>query len=152
MLKLNKMTDYAIVCIGILSRRPNSFMTTHQISEESGISLATVQKILKLLVTKSDFVLAFRGSQGGYKLIKKASQISITHVIETIDGPINLTSCVDGAETKCECSNSCLLEGNWNKVNEIIVDTLKSISVSDLLSPKNLINFNQNKSHLQKAF
>ena len=152
MLKLNKMTDYAIVCIGILSRRPNSFMTTHQISEESGISLATVQKILKLLVTKSDFVLALRGSQGGYKLIKKASQISITHVIETIDGPINLTSCVDGAEKKCECSNSCLLEGNWNKVNEIIVDTLKSISVSDLLSPENLINFNQNKSHLQKAF
>ena len=152
MLKLNKMTDYAIVCIGILSRKSNVFMTTYEISIESGIGLATVQKILKLLATKSDILVTLRGSQGGYKLIKNASRISITEVIELIDGPISLTSCVEGGDKKCECSNSCLLKGNWNKVNEIIVDTLKNISVADLLSPENLINFSKNKSHLQKAF
>ena len=152
MLKLNKMTDYAIVCIGILSRRSNIFMTAHEISIESGISLTTVQKILKLVAGKSDILLTLRGSQGGYKLITKASNISITQVIEMIDGPINLTSCVEGANKKCECSNFCLLQGNWDKVNEIIIDTLRKISVADLLAPDNLINFNQNKSHIQKAF
>ena len=69
-----------------------------------------------------------------------------------IDGPIKLTSCVEGADQKCECSNICLLEGNWNKVNKIIVETLSNISVADLLAPDRLINFEKNKNYIQNEF
>ena len=152
MLKLNKMTDYAIVCLGILSKKPNTFVTAHEISQESGISLTAIQKILKLLAKKSNVLSTLQGSLGGYKLVVSPSSISITSVIEMIDGPIKLTSCVEGADQKCECSNICLLEGNWNKVNKIIVETLSNISVADLLAPDKLINFEKNKNHLQNVF
>ena len=93
MLKLNKMTDYAIVCLGILSKKPNTFVTAHEISQESGISLTAIQKILKLLAKNSNVLLTLQGSLGGYKLAVSPSSISITSVIEMIDGPINHIMC-----------------------------------------------------------
>ena len=87
MFKLNKMTDYAIVCICILSSKANKFVNAQEISIESGISLTTVQKILKLIVSKSDLIIALRGANGGYKLTKKASEISIICLLYTSPSP-----------------------------------------------------------------
>ena len=50
MIKLSKMTDYAVVCLGTLARRPGSSMSATELSKETGLALYTVQKLLKLLV------------------------------------------------------------------------------------------------------
>ncbi len=133
MFKLNKMTDYAIVCICILSKKMDRFINAQEISHEAGISLATVQKIMKLIVSKSDFITALRGSSGGYKLTKKANEISIINIIEMMDGPVCITDCVDGNHERCSSSENCFLEGNWNNINMIIRNTLQSYSIADLM-------------------
>ena len=120
MFKLNKMTDYAVVCLGMLSRNPGSSMSARELSEATGLTLYTVQKILKLLVVKSNLITAQRGAFGGYILNKKSSNISVIEIIEALDGPISLTACVESSEDMCEASNICFLGGKWNKVNEII--------------------------------
>ena len=56
MLKLNKMTDYAVVCLGMLARKPEYVMSASQISKETGLKLYTVQKILKNILAKSDLL------------------------------------------------------------------------------------------------
>ena len=56
MIKLSKMTDYAVVCLGMLALRPGSSMSATELSKETGLALYTVQKLLKLLVSKSDFI------------------------------------------------------------------------------------------------
>ena len=58
MFKLNKMTDYAVVCLGMLSRNPGSSMSARELSEATGLTLYTVQKLLKLLVVKSNLITA----------------------------------------------------------------------------------------------
>ena len=60
MMKLSKMTDYAFVCLGMLARRPGYSMSATELSKETGSKLYTVQKLLKLIVSKSDFVKACR--------------------------------------------------------------------------------------------
>ena len=135
MFKLNKMTDYAIVCICILSKKNSKFVNAQEISLESGLSLSTVQKLMKLMCSKSDFIITLRGSNGGYRLTKSASDISIINIIEMMDGPLSLTACVDGNHEKCESRKTCFLEGNWNKINMVIRDTLQSYSIDDLMSP-----------------
>ena len=66
MIKLSKMTDYAVVCLGVLANRSKFSTSASQLSKETGISLFTVQKLLKLLTVKSELITAQRGSQGGY--------------------------------------------------------------------------------------
>ena len=148
MLKLSKMTDYAIVCLGKLDRKPGYFMSATELSRETGLALYTVQKLLKLLVSKSDFINANRGVLGGYMLNRDPSEISVVEIIEALDGPITLTSCVDKSESFCEASDICFLGGKWNKINEIIRKSLNDISLKDLLSYENPFLIDDNKDVL----
>ena len=148
MIKLSKMTDYAVVCLGMLARRPGSSMSATELSKETGLALYTVQKLLKLLVSKSDFINANRGALGGYMLNRNSSEISVVEIIEALDGPITLTSCVDKSESFCEASDICFLGGKWNKINEIIRKSLNEISLKELLSYENPFLIDDNKDAL----
>ena len=148
MIKLSKMTDYAVVCLGMLARRPGSSMSATELSKETGLALYTVQKLLKLLVSKSDFIRANRGALGGYILNRNSSEISVVEIIEALDGPITLTSCVDKSESFCEASDICFLGGKWNKINEIIRKSLNDISLKELLSYENPFLLDDNKDAL----
>ena len=145
MIKLNKMTDYAIVCLGMLARNPGNSMSATELSKETGLTLSTVQKLLKLLVIKSELIIAQRGSQGGYILNKKSSDISVVQIIEALDGPISITACVDSSDNFCEVSNICFLGGKWNKVNEVIRNSLNDISLDDLLNPAGIFSIKSEK-------
>ena len=148
MIKLSKMTDYAVVCLGLLARRPGSSMSATELSKETGLALYTVQKLLKLLVSKSDFIKANRGALGGYVLNRNSSEISVVEIIEALDGPITLTSCVDKSESFCEASDICFLGGKWNKINEIIRKSLNDISLKELLSYETPFLLDDNKDAL----
>ena len=145
MIKLNKMTDYAVVCLGMLARNPGHSMSATELSKETGLNLSTVQKLLKLLVIKSELIIAQRGSQGGYILNKKSSDISVVQIIEALDGPISITACVDSSDNFCEVSNICFLGGKWNKVNEVIRNSLNDISLDDLLNPAGIFPIKSEK-------
>ena len=134
MIKLNKMTDYAVVCLGMLSSKYGYSMSASELSRKTGLTLYTVQKILKIIVSNSDLIIAHRGALGGYVLNKKSSEISVVEIIEILEGPITLTACVDNSENFCEASNICFLGGKWNKVNDIVRKTLNDISLDDLLN------------------
>ena len=121
------MTDYAVVCLGMLARKPDRYMSASELSKETGLKLYTVQKILKVILAKSDLLKAERGVYGGYTLKKKSNNISVAEIIEALDGPISLTSCGDK-------SDICFLGGKWNQVNEIIRKSLNEISLDDLLN------------------
>ena len=148
MIKLSKMTDYAVVCLGMLARRPGSSMSATELSKETGLALYTVQKLLKLLVSKSNFIKANRGALGGYMLNRNSSEISVVEIIEALDGPITLTSCVDKSESFCEASDICFLGGKWNKINEIIRKSLNDISLKELLSYETPFLLDDNKDAL----
>ncbi len=148
MIKLSKMTDYAVVCLGTLARRPGYSMSATELSKETGLALYTVQKLLKLLVSKSDFIKAYRGAFGGYILNRNSSKISVVEIIEALDGPITLTSCVNKSESFCEATDICFLGGKWNKINEIIRKSLNDITLEDLLNYENPILIDDNKDTL----
>jgi Rrf2 family protein len=123
-------------------------MSANELSKETGLALYTVQKLLKLLVSKSDFVKANRGALGGYMLNRNSSEISVVEIIEALDGPITLTSCVDNSESFCVSSDICFLGGKWNKINEIIRKSLNDISLKELLSYENPFLIDDNKDAL----
>ena len=148
MIKLSKMTDYAVVCLGTLARRPGYSMSATELSKETGLALYTVQRLLKLLVSKSDFIRAYRGALGGYILNRNSSNISVVEIIEALDGPITLTSCVNKSESFCEASDICFLGGKWNKINEIIRNSLNDITLEDLLNYENPFLIDDNKDTL----
>ena len=102
--------------------------------ERNWFNIVHSPKILKIIVSKSDLISAYRGALGGYVLNRKSSEISVVEIIEALEGPITLTACVENSENLCEASNICFLGGKWNKVNDVIRKTLNDISLNDLLN------------------
>jgi len=137
MLRLNRLTDYAILVLGVLHSRQDMWLSSGQIAETAQLTQATAAKVIKALVA-AGLVETHRGTHGGCQLARPVSQISIAEVVEAIEGPIALTACVDGAEEPCSVQQGCFMGGNWNRVNTALRGALLSVSLADLFDPASL--------------
>lgn len=134
MIKLGKLTDYAIAVMGQLAHEGmgNSRSASH-ISGKTAIPEPTVAKILKLL-SKGNLVTSERGSMGGYRLVKAANLISIGEIITAMEGPVSIVSCVESHDN-CGVAGSCPTKSSWNRVNEAIKSALESVKLAEMLAP-----------------
>jgi FeS assembly SUF system regulator len=130
MLRLSKLTDYAVVVLVRLSGGA-AVQTSPGISGAIGIPEPTVAKVLKALAS-AGLVSSQRGAHGGYRLSKPLATIPIAEVIAAIDGPIALTACVDGSLTNCEVLGLCPVRGRWDPVNTAIREALTAITLADM--------------------
>lgn len=131
MLRIGKLTDYALVVLAHLARR--SHVCVHPASDiaaETGVPLPTVAKVLKVLA-RDGLVVSSRGARGGYSLGRDPALISVVEVVEAMEGPIGLTDCAH-ASGACADQASCDLSGHWPRINEAVRDALLGVSVLDL--------------------
>ena len=133
MLRLSKLTDYAVVVLMRLAAEahPTVVQTSPGIASATGVPEPTVAKVLKLLAA-SGLVTSQRGARGGYRLAKSVVDISIADVISAVDGPIALTACVEAAASPCEVRGLCAVRGRWELVNEAIEHALSAITLADM--------------------
>jgi len=130
MLKLSRLTDYAVAALVRLSQA-DCVETSPGIAAAVGIPEPTVAKVLKALAQQG-LVCSTRGARGGYRLSRPLSQIAVSEVIVAIDGPIALTSCVEGGGGGCESQMLCPVAGRWEPVNDAIRAALAGISLADM--------------------
>jgi FeS assembly SUF system regulator len=130
MLRLSKLTDYAVVVLVRLSGM-DGVQTSPGIAAATGIPEPTVAKVLKTLAG-GDLVSSQRGAKGGYRLNRDLSAIPIADVIAAIDGPIALTACVDGSSVGCDSQALCPMRGRWDPVNDAIQKALSTITLADM--------------------
>lgn len=126
------MTDYAVVILAEMAGEDGKLKTASFLSEKTGLPEPTVAKVLKLLA-RGAMIESTRGTNGGYKLIRRPSDISMASVITALEGPVQLTSCVDGSEECCNHSVNCALRGKWNPVNIAMQKALEDVSLAQML-------------------
>jgi len=95
-----------------------------------GIPPEALAKILQRLA-KAGLLHSQHGTNGGYTLARAAHTISAFEVIQAIDGPLFITSCVT-VRGECGQSNRCNIREPLRKVNESIEAVLKRIKVSHM--------------------
>lgn len=81
------------------------------IVDNEGIPRHFLSKILQILVRKK-LLISTKGPSGGYKLAKKASEISLYDIIEAIDGPEIFEKCGTLNRT-CNKENPCILHEHF---------------------------------------
>ncbi len=153
MLRLSKLTDYAVVVLVRLAQagtavpvparaderptgerisgREAGMQTSPGIAAATGIPEPTVAKVLKILAG-GGLVASQRGAHGGYRLARPLGTIPVSDVIAAIDGPIALTACVEGSAGGCESESLCPVRGRWDPVNTAIQEALGAITLADM--------------------
>ncbi len=133
MLRVSKLTDYAVVVLSRLESE-GGVQTAPGLAAGTGVAEPTVAKVLKLL-SGAGLVEGLRGARGGYRLLRPLADLPLSDVIVAIDGPIALTACVDGGTGLCEAEHLCPVRGRWDPVNAAIRDALSAITVARIASP-----------------
>ena len=133
MLRISKLTDYAIIVLGRMSRDAEQTHTAAGLAEATGVAAPTVSKILKML-GKSVILKSTRGAHGGYVLAQSPERTSVAAVIFALEGPIALTEC-EGERGGCEQSDSCNARGSWDVINRAVRAALESVSLADMAKP-----------------
>lgn len=133
MLRVTKLTDYASVVLTVLAADPTAVLSAAALAERAGLEVPTVAKVLKPLA-QAGLVQAFRGVNGGYRLALAPNAITLVEIVEAIEGPLAMTDCSvhDG---HCGIEHSCGARANWRRINDVVADALRNVSLADMLMP-----------------
>src|SRR6202012_89766 len=76
MIKLAKLTDYAVVILAEMAANPGVVLSAATLAERASLPEPTVSKILKTLAAK-DIIVSARGANGGYRLERDAAALPV---------------------------------------------------------------------------
>ena len=148
MLRLNRLTDYAILVLGALAQRRGEVLATGHLAKLTGLAQPTVAKVSKMLLA-ADLVETQRGVRGGYKLTNTLAPISLVDIVEAMEGPIVVANCVEGDQHPYDVSSACFMSSHWSHVNLAIREALMRVTLEDLINPTQIYS-STDTSHLPK--
>lgn len=134
---LSKKTKYGIKALAFIARQEKgSMVQIATISEKENISHKFLESIL-LTLRKAGFLGAKKGKGGGYYMLKDASEIKMTDVIRTLEGPIAMVPCVSlNFYEKCDdCpdEDACSVHKLMIQVRDNTLKVLRNNKLSDLV-------------------
>jgi FeS assembly SUF system regulator len=129
MLRISKLTDYAILIMVELTRE-GDMLSAHALAERVHVEVPTASKVLKLL-SGSGLLESFRGANGGYRVARSAADISVAEVIAAIEGPIAMTEC-SVEEGLCSQEERCELRSNWQRISLAVAEALQNVSLAEM--------------------
>lgn len=132
MIKLSKLTDYAVVVLAEMAKETGRQRTAGDLADATALPEPTVAKVLKLL-SKGAVVTSIRGVNGGYRLDQNPGSLSIATVIAAMDGPIALTACVEGGEGVCAYEGNCAIKKQWEPVNVAMRAALENVTLAQMM-------------------
>ena len=133
MFRINKLTDYATMVLSAMTECDADIHSAQQLAADCHLETPTASKVLKLLAS-AGLVESFRGAQGGYRLARPGSEISVADVLRAVEGPIGITECA-AEPGLCSHESVCNLRGNWRRIAFAVEETLEQVSVADMARP-----------------
>ena len=134
-MRLSSLADYAVVMMSAAARHCGGVarLNATALAEETGLPLPTVQKLVSRL-SAAGLIESTRGTGGGFRLSRPAAAISLADIVEAIEGPIAMTSCVDKGSHDCCIEETCRVKPHWNVVNDAVRGALVGVSLASLSS------------------
>lgn len=131
-MRISTKSHYGLQAILYLARK-NKLCSLNEITQEEKISFDYLEKLMAKLVG-ANLVKTKRGVRGGYFLAKKPEKISVYDVVKSLEDQIVPVSCLEeNPVCTCGCQESCLSKPVWQKLNQSFINTLKSMTLADLL-------------------
>ncbi|HQT99230.1 MAG TPA: Rrf2 family transcriptional regulator [Acidimicrobiales bacterium] len=138
-INLSKRGDYVVRSALCLATNYDSAqpIKLRQISLDMGVPRTFVSQILGDLVTAS-LATSYFGANGGYRLSRPPSDITVLEVVEAGEGPLDAASCVLG-DGPCQWESVCPLHETWTAATAALKAELASTTLATLAERDRLI-------------
>ena len=129
MLKLTRKLEYALIALRHMQDQRDTFISAKEIAGIYLIPQALLAKILQQM-TKLNYIKAAQGPQGGYRIRKGLTEISLTQFVEELEGPFGMVDC--SISSDCIQLNNCNIRMPINKINDNIRSIFNDILITDI--------------------
>lgn len=100
------------------------------ISQRQNISEYYLEQLFSPL-RRAKIIKSIRGAQGGYVLNRAPEEITVANVMDVLEGPIEISECIDGVE--CDNIDFCATRLLWEKIKNSIDEVTKNITLQDIV-------------------
>ncbi len=137
-MKLSSQEEIGLRCLVQLARHSDGASTIQEVAKAEGLTPAYVAKVLGIL-RRSGLVIATRGRDGGYALVRSAEEIHLSDALIALGGRLYDTKfCADHSANAAE-GGRCMHESNCSirpvlvTLDRLVHDALGKVSLKSLV-------------------
>lgn len=129
-LTLTRRGDYALRAAIALGGAGDGFLKGREISESMSIPSSYTAQVMGLLVD-AGLVEARAGREGGYRLSRPASEMTVLDVVEAAEGPLVSQNCPIRSGP-CRWKEVCAIHPTWLQVSEATRKAMAEWSIAEV--------------------
>ena len=129
---LRQHTDYAFRLLVALAQAPGKAISTRALASEGSVPYQFASKIMQKL-HEQGLVESVMGPFGGFRLARPAEKVTLLEIIEAVQGPVVVNTCLLGQDT-CQRRNICPVRNKLETLQETMVDYLRSVTLANMVA------------------
>lgn len=130
----SKTTEYAVRILTFMVSHNMTLYTAKYLHEQLQIPYRYLSKLMTSLV-KNGYLSSVRGREGGYNIKADPSRLTVSDIMEAVEGIDGFKTCVLGLP-ECSEENPCAMHYVWEKNKEVFVHTLRTTTIAELTTNK----------------
>lgn len=115
----------------MLNQPAGAIIRARDVASLYNIPLEAMAKTLQTLA-RSGIVVSCQGAKGGYVLGRAGDTISLSEIIESIEGPLGIVDCVGASECDCVQLENCNISDPFQVIQKQFKLFLAGISLADI--------------------
>ena len=133
-MKLTTKSEYSILALIYMARNGNeSFIKIEEICSSCDISKKYLELLFSIL-RQNRYIKTRRGTSGGYKLAKPASEINVAEIIRLMDGALAATDSVSKYfHSDTPLTKERKLIAVFKEIRDYISKRLEALTLADLV-------------------
>lgn len=131
-MRLTKQTNYAIRVLMYCAANDGKLSRVTEIAAAYSVPEMYLFKILQPVV-ENGMLETVRGRNGGVRLAKPASQITLFDVVRVTEDNFSMAECFSGDATDCPLIDACALNAALRRALGAFFEVLESVSIEDLI-------------------
>jgi Rrf2 family protein len=130
---ISKRTDYAGRALVALALAPgNAPVKLQTISERAQVPASVLEQVM-LQLRNNGMVRSERGPEGGYRLNKDPSEITLEQVVRLFQGPLAPIGCATRKNPEpCPMTVGCSMRIVWEDVRDATIRVLEETTIAGL--------------------
>ncbi len=134
-MRFSQRTEYALrALVELGSRAPgNGHVPCREIAERQKIPERFCEQILADL-RKAHLITSQRGAAGGVRLAREPKDLTVSEVVEAVEGPVVTQACLDPFDDDARTQAHSAIQELWLDMQITIRDRLASVTLADLVT------------------
>ena len=128
MMRISTRGQYALLIMTELAEQPaDKFIPLKLLSHRHNISVKYLEQIL-IQLSKAGLVIGVRGSNGGYKLVKRTDEYTTGEILRALEGDLSPVG-----EQKSNVISDIGVNDYWKDFEKVINDYVDSVTLDKLV-------------------